>query len=317
MIRQRVSTLLTTASLLLSMTAVSAAIPASTLAALPNVLVGKGAVVQAYPDNGGTPTKVDPGEPVLIQVWAFNNDSSNVSQFYLSILGGGSPSNVTWTKNGGQPGGTCSPTTTYTCSFGQLKSKTSIVVSALFTAPSDFGSMDNDFVFSTTGVGVSNTGDNSHGDTWLVQNSVTVDNSTDFAGRYVTTNNLKTVQTGDTPSSSDKQTTIVYSPETGIGVTVDDSAGCLTTSGCFGQISEISVANGKSYTTGFKVVVNLHSSEIPSGANANTIKVFHDGVQILAKCGTTPSPDCYSAKKMTWGIQVTIWLLHNGKLNFG
>jgi len=316
MIRQRVSTLLTTASLLLSLTAVSVALPASTLAALPDVQVGKGPVAQTDAQNGATPTKVDPGEPVLVQVWAFNNDSSNISQFYLAIASAGTLSSATWTKSGGQSG-TCSPAGTYTCSFGQLKSKSSVVVTALFTAPSAFGSMNNDFVFSTTGVGVSSTGDNSHGDTWSVHNPVTVDNSVDFAGRYVTTNDLKTVKTGDTPSSLDKQTTVVFSPETGIGVTVDDSAGCPTTTNCFGQISEISVANAKYYSTGFKVVVNLHSSEIPAGVNANTIQVFHDGVQIVDKCGTTPSPDCYSAKKTTWGIQVTIWLHQNGKLNMG
>jgi hypothetical protein len=315
MTRHRISRIAASLGLAISLSASLVAVPGITLAALPDLHVGKGSVAQIYALDGATPTKVDPGEPVLIQVWAFNNDSSNVSQFYLLISTLGSLTSATWTKSGGEHG-ICSPTSTYTCSFGQLKSKSSVVITALFTAPSASGSMYNDFTFSTTGAGVSTTGDNSHGDNKLVQNPVTVDNSIDFAGRYVTTNDLKTVETGDTPSSRDKQTTIVYSPDTGIGVTVDDSVGCPSSAGCFGQISEISVANGESYTAGFKVVVNLHSSEIPDNVNANTIEVFHDGVQI-DKCGTTPSPDCYIAKKMSWGIQVTIWLLHNGKLTMG
>jgi hypothetical protein len=315
MTRHRISRIVTSLGLALSLSLSLVAVPGITLAALPDVQVGKGGVAQTDALNGAIPTKVDPSEPVLIQVWAYNNDSSNVSQFYLSISTSGTLTSATWTKSTGETG-ICALTTTYACSFGQLKSKTSVVVSALFTAPSAFGSMPNDFVFNTTGLG-SGPSDNSHGDTWTVSNPVTVDDSRDFAGRYVTNNDLKTVKDGDTPSSSDKQTTIVYSPETGIGVTVDDSVGCPTSLACFGQTSEISVANGKSYTAGFKVVLNLHSSEIPSNVNANTIKVFHDGVQIVDKCGTTPSPNCYIAKKMSWGIQVTIWLFHNGKLNIG
>jgi hypothetical protein len=316
MTRHRISRIVTSLGLALSLSLSLVAVPGISLAALPDVQVGKGGVAQTNAPDGAIPTKVDPSEPVLIQVWAYNNDPSNISQFYLSVSTGGTLTSATWTKSGGGGSGTCFPTSTSTCSFGQLKSKTSVVISALFTAPSTFGSMANDFTFSTTGLG-SGGGDNSHGDTWPVSNPVTVDDSPDFAGRYVTNNDLKIVQTGDIPSSLNKQTTIVYSPETGIGVTADDSVGCPSSSACFGQISEIFVASGKSYTAGFKVVVNLHSSEIPPGVNANTIEVFHDGVQIVDKCGTTPSPDCYSAKKFSWGIQVTIWLLHNGKLTMG
>jgi hypothetical protein len=40
-------------------------------------------------------------------------------------------------------------------------------------------------------------------------------------------------------------------------------------------------------------------------------------VAITTICADTPVADCYSAKKFKWGIQVTIWLLRNGKLGIG
>jgi hypothetical protein len=95
------------------------------------------------------------------------------------------------------------------------------------------------------------------------------------------------------------------------------SSACVPASKCFGQTSDIHVGNGSGQYGQFKVVLNLHSSEIPKGVNANSLVVYHDGVAITAICGDAPTADCYSVAKFKWGLQVTIWLLHNGKLNIG
>jgi hypothetical protein len=319
MILKRVSRNLVSLSLSISLALALIAVPATSLAALPLVHTGfgtdSGAAVQ--PTTGAIPPTVRPGEPVAFQVWARNDDTSTVSQFYLKAATAGTLTSATWHKSSGQSG-TCVGTSTYDCSFGQLKPQVTVYVTAVFTTPTAGSSMGVNFVFSTTGLG-SGTGDNSHGDTFQIPDSVALNSDADFGGRYITGSTLKTVQNDQTLGSGNKQSTIVYSPATGIGVTVEDgpgvSSGCA--SGCFGETSEIHVGNGSSQYGAFKVVVNLHSSEIPSGVNANNIVVYHDGVAITTTCGKTPVADCYSVKKFSWGLQVTIWLLHNGKLNMG
>jgi hypothetical protein len=323
MIRQRVSTLITTISLLLSLTAVSVALPAVTLAALPEVHVGYGTNWEAdpAPTNGASPEAVRPSEPVLIQVWARNFDTSTISQFNLTIVTSGHLESATW-KIGSGPTRTCTETT-YTCSFGQLKPKDTVYLTALFTAPATTtveATMTNDFAFSASGQAPDG-GDNSHGDTWPISNPVRVSSSDDFGGRYLLSTDTKIVQNVQTLSSTNEQSTIVYSPATGIGVTVEDgpglSGGCGVDATWCSETSEIHVGDGSSQYGAFKVVVNLRSSEVPSGTAANSIVVYHDGVAIPNVCGKNPVAECYSVKKFSWGLQVTIWLLQNGKLNIG
>jgi hypothetical protein len=324
MIRQRVSTLITTISLLLSLTAV-VALPAVTLAALPNVLVGYGTNSDASPaaTSGANPAAVRPSQPVQIQVWAKNGDSSTISQFYLMVNTSGTLQSATWNLSSGGQTKTCVPTSTVTCSFGQIRPGVTVYVSALFTAPATTtveATMTNEFVFSTTGTAPDG-GNNSHGDTFPISQNVRVSSSDDFDGRYLLSNAGTVVQNLQTLSIDNQQATTVYSPATGIGVSVEDgpglSGGCGEGATCFSETSEINVGNGSSQYGAFKVVVNVHSSNIPSGVNANNITVYHDGVAIDDVCGKNPVAECYSVKKFSWGLQVTIWLLHNGKLNIG
>src|SRR5206468_2252003 len=84
MIRQRVSTLLTTAGLLVSLVAVSVGFPVSTLAAIPLVTVGYGTQAVQLPTTGAQPTAVTPGGYVQFSIWARNDDTSTISQFFLT-----------------------------------------------------------------------------------------------------------------------------------------------------------------------------------------------------------------------------------------
>ena len=321
MIPKRVSRILASIGISISLTLGLMAIPAASLAALPTVHTGYGTDSHAtvQPTTGALPPTVAPGEPVAFQLWARNDDTSNVSQFYLSAITTGTLTSATWAKSSGQSG-TCAPTTTSTCSFGQLKPGVTVYVTAVFTTPTSGSSMGVNFVFSTTGLGGGG-GDNSHGDTFPLTDSVALNPDANFAGRYVTGNALKTVQTNQVLGTGNKQSTVVFSPTTGIGITVQDgpgvSGGCAAGITCFSETSEIHVGDGSAQYGQFKVVVNLHSSEIPSGVNANNLVVYHDGVAITATCAKTPVADCKSVKKFSWGLQVTLWLLQNGKLTMG
>jgi hypothetical protein len=309
MIRQRVSTLFTSVSLLLSLTA-SAALPATTLAAIPNVTAGSG--TEAVPlATGAQPTVVSPGAYVQFSTWARNDDTSTVSQFFLTESYERAIYSVNWTRSDGTTG-TCPTTVPLDCSFGQLKPGDSIDAVIVLQAISTGTSMPVEFVWSTVGLG--------HGDSFPVSDSVGLNGTDDFSGRFLVTGSLLTVGDNETLSTGNKQSTIVYSPTTGIGVSVQDgpgvSNGCASGQ-CFSQGSDIHVGNGSGQYGQFKVIVNLHNSEIPNGENVNTLTVYHDGVAITTICADTPVADCYSAKKFKWGIQVTIWLLRNGKLGIG
>ena len=313
MIRQRVSTLLTTLSLLISLTAVSVALPASTLAAIPNVTAGRGTVAVPIvpPATSAQPTVVSPGALVQFSTWARNDDTSTVSQFFLTESLGRTIYSINWARKDGTTG-TCSTSPSLNCSFGQLKPGDWINASIVVQALASGTSTPVRFVWSTVGIG--------HGDSFPVDDSVAMNSTGDFSGRFLVTGDSLTVGDVDVLSTGNKQSTVVFSPATGIGVSVEDgpgvSNGCAPGQ-CFSEGSDIHVGNGTAQYGQFKVVVNLHSSEIPKGVNANSLTVYHDGVAITTICADSPVADCYSAKKFKWGIQVTIWLLHNGKLGIG
>jgi hypothetical protein len=314
MIRQRFSILLTTLTLFLSLTA-SVALPASTLAAIPLVHAGRG--TEANPLAGPSsaePRKVFPGERAQFSIWARNDDTSTVSQFFLTETVGLAIYSASWSKSDGTSG-SCPTTNPLNCSFGQLKPDESIdAVIVLVTAVSTNPSQTVGFIFSTVGIG--------HGDSFPVSDSVGLKGGADFNGKFLINSDSLIVGDGDVLGTGNKQSTIVYSPTTGIGVSVEDGPGavpsaCVPVTKCFGETSEIQVGNGSDQYGQFKVIVNLHSSEIPKGVNVNNLTVYHDGEALTTICADTPVADCYSAKKTKWGIQVTIWLLNNGKLNIG
>lgn len=299
----RVSRILASIGLAASLSLSLVALPGVILAATPDIIVW---------NSGAVPGTVSPGEPVAFTVWAYNDDTSTVSQFYLRDITDGTVLSATPSK------GSCAQTEPLDCTLGQLKPGQTVSVLVVYQTPATGTSMPVTFVFSTTGLGSGGPdSDQSHGDEFATSSSVALSaDATNFAGRYVNSSGQTIVQNSQVLGSGNRQSTVVYSPETGIGVTVEDGLSCGVAGTCFGEASEISVGNGQSYDNGFKVVINLHSSEIPSGVNANNLTVWHDGVQITDECGTTPDPDCYSVKKFRWGLQVTIWLTHNGKITF-
>ncbi len=136
MIRHRVSTLLTTASLLLSLTAVSVAVPASTMAAIANVHVGGGIDIGDTSKRAATPPQVSPGNVVGFYLWAKNDDAANLSSFFLTASTNLLFKGALWKHPGDATTTSCgSDINGLKCDFGPLNSMDEILVLAAFTVP--------------------------------------------------------------------------------------------------------------------------------------------------------------------------------------
>jgi hypothetical protein len=137
MIRQRISTLLTTASLLLTMTAVSVAAPASTVGATANVKVGGGIAIDIYSTHAATPRQVSPGNVVGFYLWVKNEDAAGLSSFFLTASTSLLFKGAVWTHPGDATTHACGSDVNggIKCDFGALNSMDEILVLAAYTVP--------------------------------------------------------------------------------------------------------------------------------------------------------------------------------------
>jgi hypothetical protein len=333
MIRQRISTLVTTASLVLTMSAVSVAVPATTMAALPLVTVGYGTYPSAA-TSGASPATVSPGKYAAFSIWAYNNDISTISQFFLTDTdlnpdtGGntaGLVKSVTWSKAGGASH-TCKASDPLNCSFGQLKPGQWINALVVYQVPDDgSASMPAFFVWSTVGVG--------HGYTFPDHDSVAIKDDGDFAGSYIFDSGNVTVG-NDAVGPGNTHSTAATVHNSGIPVIVQDGASftppsqttcSLTTStfdcaSLFGEWSLVSVANNHDFVTDtFTITITIDATTIPNGVNKNNIGIYHQyqdesGVwhEELVPLGCSGSYPCFTltTSKTLWTL--VIQTTHNG-----
>ncbi|MEO7663946.1 MAG: hypothetical protein ABIV26_02395, partial [Candidatus Limnocylindrales bacterium] len=216
--------------------------------------------------------------------------------------------------------GTCAATS---CTLGQLKPRNDATVILVFDALPAAASVDLAGRFNTTGLG-SGSGDSSHGDQWDVAQGVsTSTEAQDFSGRFVDIGGNVTVQNLQAVGTTNPQATKVIAPRTMVGVSVEDggTASCPATIACFGNASVIEVAGGATFAGGFQVVITMDGSELASGVNAKSIKIYHawDGgsENISLRCaflnGAPKTMPCLTATKVNGNdLQVTIWTTHNG-----
>lgn len=293
-----------------SLLALMLLVPAGASAAIPTLNK------YSYP----APATISAGGRGAVIFGITNNDKSTVSQLYLvnvEITGGSIVGSIV----GLYPSqGTCAATT---CSLGQLKPRKDATVTVVFDASAGASSVNVTGIFNTTGLG-SGGGDQSHGDQWPVAQSVaTSTDSQDFGGRFVDSSNDIVVQNLQAVGTTNPQATKVIAPQTMVGVSVEDggTAACPATITCFGQASVIEVAGGATFPGGFRVVITMDSSELASGVNAKSIKIYHawDGgsENISLRCsfanGLPKSMPCLNAVKVNGNdLQVTIWTTHNG-----
>jgi hypothetical protein len=272
MIRQRFSTFLTTASLLLTMTAVSVAAPASTLGAIANVNVGGGIVIGNTATRATTPLQVSPGNVVGFYLWAKNNDAAGLSSFFLTASTDLTFKGAVWKHPGDATTQTCGSDVNgrLNCAFGALNSTDEILVLAAFTVPPPASSspanclsgdaLPNsgfnhgseaswvcvDFQFASNSGYVVQKGKNkSRGDAYHWYDSVATNVTEDqgagfpFCDSNVSvcdgTNSTLSVQNGGTATGSDVQTTHLKAPPAAFNTAFD-------TSGLFGK-SGLAVAD--------------------------------------------------------------------------
>jgi hypothetical protein len=290
---------------------------------------------------------VNNGDYVAFRGSIYNDDTSTVSQLYLVELA--RDANLifeSYTINQASPGAFCETTTdgTLKCTLGQLKPRRTATVTVVFTTAATGTSATESWEFNTTGLGSESGGDQSHGDSWPSGTALTValSNSDDFGGRYVLNDALKIVENSQALNSiSNPHSTRAYAPVTGIGVTVEDidcdvelpetpDPICDDFTTGFGQVSNVNVNNdiddsGITSETLLHFYLQLDSSEIPQGTNANEVSVYHvypggsetiDATCTFAKKSTTPNnAPCIVVKNLPGGdMGVDVWTDHNGGL---
>jgi hypothetical protein len=304
------------------------------------------------------PTTVQDGDYVAFRASITNDDNSTVSQLFLVEVA--RDPNLTLVPGSvSSSQGSCDSTTdpaAFLCTLGQLKPHRTATVTAVFwTAlvvdPATFYTATERWEFNTTGLGSDSGGDNSHGDSWpsVDENGAdllvaTVTSSGDFGGRYVLNGDLKIVENNQALSNSNPHSTRAFAPITGIGVTVEDidcdvelpetpDPICAGFTTGFGEVSKVNVndgidVSGTEGTTLLHFYLQLDSSEVPPGANANTVSVFHvwgpaptDQETISTRCtfakkATLPNnAACISVKNLPGGdLGVDVWTFHNGGL---
>lgn len=356
MIRERISTFLTTLSLILSLTAASAALPALTLAATPNIAFGAGAL-SSSDATGATAPIVGTGEVVGFNVWATNKDKSTISQFYLTIE---APSGASvYDEAIPSAGGTCDGEVPTHCTFGQLKPNKSVTVSIAYNtalsypASCPFGpqppgslvptatlfdeAMCVNFVWSTVGFTTTDPGSHSRGDTFQWHDGVELDSSDDFAGHAFFDSDLLTVQNDQLISDDNQQATKVELPAAaaahfawvrdGEGETVDNCTKATNTFDCgdlFGQVSSVNVDNNYPFSQVFTITITIDASlvTIPK----SKLLVWHSYIDqfgepqqelISASCSKSAAPPCLIVTTGATYWMIEIRTHHNGKFRLG
>jgi uncharacterized protein DUF11 len=290
-------------------------------------------------------TGVQDGELVAFRATIKNDDSSTVSQLFLVELTR-DPNLTLVSVTPSQ--GTCDKTTDpghFKCTLGQLKPNrpaakvTAVYTTAVVTAPVTAYTATGNWEFNTTGLG-SGSDDNSHGDRWGGSFSVGVTSDDDLGGRFITNPNLLIVENNQALNNANPHSTRAFAPVTGIGVSVEDinctvtdppttlDPLCTTLSAGFGEISKVNVNedvddSGITATTLLHFYIQLDSSEIPQGTNANSVNIQHvypgGSETISTRCTfdrkqTTPNnAACITVKNLPGGdLGIDIWSLHNG-----
>ena len=120
-------------------TALLASSFASTLGAVANVGVGGGwdtALANGAGVTGATPDKVSPGKIAGFYLFAKNNDSANLSSFFLTASTVATPKGAFWSHSTTGPWTACDVSNGLKCTFGAFNAGDAVYVLAAFTLPS-------------------------------------------------------------------------------------------------------------------------------------------------------------------------------------
>jgi hypothetical protein len=124
------------ATLVLSGSLIAASFATTALAQTANVGVGGGVVIDNTSNSGATPTQVSPGKTAGFYLWIHNNDSANLSTFFMNAVTDSTPVGAYWWRNAETTTHSCTTTDGLRCDFGALNSGDVIRIVAAFTAVS-------------------------------------------------------------------------------------------------------------------------------------------------------------------------------------
>lgn len=319
------------------------------LAANPRWVVGYGtdSFFTPQPASGASSSAISAGKKVGFFEWLRNDDTSNISQLYLTAAAtpAATVAGATWsikTATGGVVrAGACPTATPLNCSFGALRSGETVYIVAAFQTASNLvdGTVQGvHFEFKTTGTpGGKN---NSHGDAKSIDDAAMVTSNGDAAGDFNLDQPDLTVADNQNVSNANPQATSATVAGSSVGIAVGDSpsltvpctnnvpAGFQCNS-LTSLVSTVEVGNGKSFsnpngpgTPGIKVIVTFKKA--PSqlgGANPFAYHYFIDPsgagqVELItAPCVLSGGFPTNAGPCLTVGNnKVTVWLTHNGGL---
>ena len=249
-------------------------------------------------------------------------DSSTLSKLYLTVVGTGTSGSAFAgaTRNGATVLNACTGGTTVLCTFKQVRFGDHIVVTVAFTPTADH--VTATFTWSSTGFTTSDTGQNSHGDTWdgvLLTSSLS--NDPDYAGGFVVGSN-GTIGDIQVVSATNPQATRLASLPANVAATVKDGANVLPPVDCvdttqidctalIGEWSTVTVGDGQTFTTLFTVSIVYYS-----GTPKSFVHIYIDGngdpqQEFIGPCAKkSPTYPCF-----TWNASTntaTIFTYHNG-----
>lgn len=222
------------------------------------------------------------------------------------------------TVNGSAVANACSKTVPVVCNFRQVRFNDRIVVTVAFTPTVGATSVTAAFTWSSTGATGSD-GGTSHGDTWTdAAKTASLSTNPDYAGGFVTGGG-SAIQNLQVVSAGNRQATGLAGLPSNVAATVFDGAlatgTCITTTDVdcadvFGEWSEVTVGDGQSFGTAFKITITYYS-----GTPKGFVHSYGDPVQ-QEFIGACPKKNPASAAPcFTWAPKTstaTIYTFHNG-----
>lgn len=278
------------------------------------------AVPQASASSEAIPSQYSAGNAPGFRGTYDYEDGSTLAKLYVTIetTNAASVAFVSATVNGSAVAKACGTSLPLVCTFRQVRFEDHIVVAAAFTPAEGASSVTADFIWSSTGATGSD-GGTSHGDTWgdgPQTSSLSAD--PDYAGGFMIGGSTS-IQNLQVVSAGNPQATGLASLPSGVAATVLDGAAatgeCTSTTvincrGAFGQWSEVTVGDGQTFTTAFKITIKYYS-----GAPKGFVHSYGDPLQ-QEYIGPCPKKNPASGTPcFTWSANTktaTIYTFHNG-----
>jgi hypothetical protein len=292
------------------------------------LLTATGSVLASVPAATSTtdalPATVT-GDIVGFRTNLFYADGSTLAKAFVTIFTDGTGTNryVQATRNGAPVAKACTVVSDLvSCTFKTVRTNDHLAVTVAYDRIATIATARG--IWSSTGSPTSDTGDNSHGDTWTDPDgaaTATYDaTSTDYAGGFSIVAG-SSIGNAQAVSSTNRQATRVAGLQAGIAATVLDGASVQGDCGPYdcgtaiGEWSVVSVGDGQTFGTPFQIVITFYA-----GTPRSFVHQYVDdaGVTQYELIGACPKKNPASgAPCFTWSAkdnEATIYTYHNGGL---